>query len=261
MKTVLGMPTLVELHDLQANATMASELGLDFVEMNLDCPAYLPERLPAEVVRQIGEESGLAFTVHLPEKLDLAVFQSKIRRGQLDFLAEVLHWTAEAGIELVNMHLNEGVYFTLPDRRLWLYEAYREDFLSSLMESFRELSQLASRNRTRLCIENLGRQNPTSRQALKSLLQLQGVYLTYDVGHDAEADFCFLAFVEEHAERLAHMHLHDFDGRSSHQTLFSGTVNIPRMIALAQRLNLRVVVETKTVASLRESVRRLHTSL
>lgn len=257
MKIAFGMPTLIELPDLQANVATALDLGLDFIEMNLDSPAYLPGRMAAKDIRRIGEEAGLAFTIHLPERLDLAVFQSTIRRGQLDFLSEVLEWAAEAGIELTNMHLSEGVYFTLPNRRVWLYEKYREEFLSSLMESFGELTRLASRNNIKLCIENVGRQNSTTPHALESLLQMDGVHLTYDVGHDAEVDFSFLHFVREHEDRLAHMHLHDFDGRSSHQTLFSGTVDIPGMIALARRLHLRVVIETKTLASLRESMRRL----
>jgi hypothetical protein len=53
------------------------------------------------------------------------------------------------------------------------------------------------------------------------------------------------------------MHLHDSDGRSAHQPLFSGSVDISAMLELARRRQATVVIETKTAESLTASVEAL----
>ena len=44
----LGMPTLIELADLEANVALARRLGMAFVELNMNAPEYSPQPLPAE---------------------------------------------------------------------------------------------------------------------------------------------------------------------------------------------------------------------
>ena len=81
--------------------------------------------------------------------------------------------------------------------------------------------------------------------------------LTWDVGHDAESGFSEQGTFEELRGRIRHMHIHDWDGGGAHQVLFSGKVDMAAMVALAKRLDVRVVIETKTTESLAESARRL----
>ena len=58
-------------------------------------------------------------------------------------------------------------------------------------------------------------------------------------------------------ERLRHMHLHDAEGAKNHLPLGKGQVQVGNLLALARGKNLSVVLETKTVAGLRESAEYL----
>lgn len=53
------------------------------------------------------------------------------------------------------------------------------------------------------------------------------------------------------------MHLHDYNGKSDHQILFSGEVDIKEMLSFANNYNLNVVIEVKTIDSLRKSINKL----
>ena len=126
----LGMPTLIELPSVEANVQLCRKLGLSFVELNMNLPEYRPEVLPADRVRAVTGETGVGFTLHLPEELDLASFHPAIREGHLRCCTDAIRWAGECGVKVVTLHLHSGVYFTLPDRRRWVYEQHREQFLS-----------------------------------------------------------------------------------------------------------------------------------
>jgi len=53
---------------------------------------------------------------------------------------------------------------------------------------------------------------------------------------------------------LRHMHLHDAKGKSCHLPLGDGELDIMRYPRLAEERGCRYVLETKTVAALRQSV-------
>ena len=257
----LGMPTLIELADLETNIELCRKLGLSFVELNMNLPSYCPQTLAPEQLRRLRKETGIGFSLHLPEEIDLASFQPSIRKGHLDCCKEAFAWAAEAGISIVNLHLNSGVYFSLPDRRVWLYEKYKEKFLTQVEKAFGELVKLAQANDIAVCIENgsnfsLG----FVREALESVLRASGTQLglTWDVGHDAGVGFSDRSVFEKLQDRIGHMHLHDSDGKRDHQVLFTGKVDVPSMLDLARQLGIGVVIETKTVESLTESVRQLN---
>jgi len=55
-------------------------------------------------------------------------------------------------------------------------------------------------------------------------------------------------------KRLNHFHLHDALGKKSHLAIGTGEVDIEKCIAIANEQNCRIVLETKTVDGLRESV-------
>ncbi len=44
----LGMPTLIELNTLEDNAKLCKELGLDFIEINMNLPQFQASTLSAE---------------------------------------------------------------------------------------------------------------------------------------------------------------------------------------------------------------------
>lgn len=49
-KLTFGMPTLIEFDTLEQNAQLCSELGLDFIEINMNLPQYQTHNLDSQVL-------------------------------------------------------------------------------------------------------------------------------------------------------------------------------------------------------------------
>ncbi|TDF99657.1 sugar phosphate isomerase/epimerase family protein [Paenibacillus piri] len=252
----LGMPTLVEFRTVDQNVRLCHELGLDFIELNMNLPICLPEYLDSRQIRQLGEDYAIGFSVHLPEELDLSSFHPSIRHGHLERCKQTIDWAGEAGVAIVNMHLNNGIYFTLPDRKVWINDRYQPDFLQYLLESYASLYAYADSAGVQICIENAGNFHLSFiGEALGKLSSFARFGLTWDVGHDAKADYKETAVLMRHRQAIRHMHLHDYNGISDHQPLFSGDVPILDRLQFAQVHGLSVVIEMKTSDSLEQSVR------
>ena len=52
-----GMPTLVECNDIYDTMELCSECGLDFIEINLSFPQYLPQNLDTEKIKKIAKRT------------------------------------------------------------------------------------------------------------------------------------------------------------------------------------------------------------
>lgn len=254
-----GMPSLMELDSLEQNVKVAQQLGLSFVELNLDVPIYLPERLPASMLKEAGEDTGLFFTVHAPENVELASPHPAIRRGNLERMREILAWAGEAGVGLVNMHLHPGVAFTLPEGKAWVGEKYEEEFLVLLWKSFEQVYGWSREYGVAVSVENtMNFHLPFVQKALGMLSRFKHFQLTWDVGHDARSGHRDRAVMLEHVSRVRHLHVHDTNGKSDHLALGTGgEVDLAAVLAFVRERDLTFVVETKTAEALRESCRWL----
>ena len=56
-----GMPTLVECKDIEECAALAYECGLDFIEINMSFPQYLPSSLDINRLKEIKKEKNLFY--------------------------------------------------------------------------------------------------------------------------------------------------------------------------------------------------------
>jgi len=258
----LGMPTLIEYSSIQDNITLCKELGLDFIELNMNLPICLPESLSYEEIKKLRKLYGIDFTIHLPEEIDLSSFHNSIRVGHIERCKQAIEWAHAAGIKTLNMHLNNGIYFTLPHTKVWINEQYETRYLDLLLDSYTVLYDLSKKSSVDLCIENACNFNILFiKRALKKLKEsFANFYLTWDVGHDAKVNYGEQEFIISHPHQVRHMHLHDYNGTSDHQPLYSGKVPIDDRLGFARNHNLTVVVEVKTSAALRESIGKLRES-
>lgn len=258
MPFALGMPTLLEIPDLPRTTTVCQRLGLHVVEINANMPQYCPETLRATDIVNLTRQTGIVYTLHLPEEVDLGTFHPAMRTGYLQCCRELIVWAAAAGITLVNMHLHTGVYFTLPDRKAWIYAEHQESFLANVLTGMTELAAVARQHDIALCIENCGNFHlPFINKAIIQLLREEGVYLTWDTGHDASAEYREAPILSSHASQIRHMHLHDANGPNNHLPLYTGTVPIDDRLAFARTQDVTVIIEVKTLDALTESVRTL----
>lgn len=258
MKYHLGMPTLLELNNLENNARICSELGLSFVEINMDIPDYSIDRMKPNHIIDISADYGMDFTLHLPHETDLGSFYAPVRHEYLLFVEHTLKWAKASDITRVSMHINNGVCFNMPDKKVFLYDKYFNEFRANLFNSMSKVSHLAAKCGIKLCIENdCDFKNSFIQNVLNEILKSPNISLVWDVGHDALSGYSESDFILAHKDKISQMHLHDCDSTGCHKPLFYGNVDILASINTAKELNIPVVIQVKTVEELKLSVKKL----
>jgi sugar phosphate isomerase/epimerase len=247
-----GMPTLLELKNIEECAALAGALGLSFVEINMNMPQYQIERLDAKALRRLAA-GGLYFTFHLDENFNPSDFNRLVARAYIETAVATVRLAREIGAPVVNLHLAEGIYFSLPGRKAYLFDVYRDQYLKGLTD-FRNACREVAGDEVTLSVENTSGFLPFMREGLELLLDCPCFSLTLDVGHGHAASGADEAFFLEHRERLSHIHLHDAVGESCHLALGRGEIDLPEKLSLAAARGCRCVVETKTADALRASV-------
>ena len=254
----LGMPALLEHGTLAEGAALCRELGLSFMELNLNLPQYQPGRVDAAQIRRVGEEYGIGFSLHLDENLSLFEFNPMVARAWQETLLSNIALAKEIDAKVLNMHFNRGVVFTLPSKKVYVFEKYLPEYLDSLRKVRDLCEQKISGSGIRICIENTGGWLPWQVAALDVLLESPAFGLTLDVGHDHCTGVGDLDVILARADKLCHMHLHDaIRPNRDHQALGTGELDIAARLALAEKQHCSVVVEVKTAAALTESIRWL----
>lgn len=252
-----GMPYLLEMHSIEECCALAKELGLSFVELNANFPTCAAEGLDPSSMVRLGRKYGLYFTFHLEEECDPFTFNSSVRRAWLQTVRKALTMAAALKMPVVNMHLPKGVYITLPEKKVYLYEEYAAEYESALAE-FRSLCDAAlNGTETRIAVENTNGWMPFQERVIKYLLESPNFGLTLDIGHSHAIGDADEPFFRLHDERLIHMHGHDAAGKRNHLALGDGEIDLRERFAWAARRNARIVLETKTIEALRRSVARL----
>ncbi len=244
-----GMPTLLERSTLEENAQLCKQLGLQFVEINMNLPQYQAACLQAGEINRLRDAYGIYFTLHLDENFYFSDFNERVSKAHLDTLADAIQLSKACDIPLINLHMWEGVYFTLPDRKEYLFDIYKAHYHARLMQ-LRDLSDAS----VLMAIENTGALKPFVAEGIELLLQSPHFCLTYDIGHDYCAGGGHEAFIAAHEGRWRHMHLHDALGKQNHMQLGTGELDLARYINWADACGCRVVVEVKTQKALRSSI-------
>lgn len=251
----LGMPALIELPEPEDCGALCRELGLQFVELNMNLPQYQPDRIDKDRLRKIREEYGIYFTIHLDENLNPADFNHYIAQAYLRTAEDAIALAKQVDIPVLNMHLSRGVYFTMPENKIFLFDACRERYLAA-MRNFRDRCEEAiGPAAVKICVENSSGFTDFHMEALALLLESPVFALTFDIGHDHGIGGRDEAVILRRRERLSHFHFHDALGKKNHLPLGAGEIDLEKYFALAEAQKGRAVLETKTVEGLRESVR------
>ena len=249
-----GMPTLLETKSLEECAALCRDLELDFIELNMNLPMFQASNIIVHKFADIAQRYGIFYTIHLDENLNPCDFNPLVAKAYMDTVLLTIKAARALHAPVLNMHLNHGVHFKMPNENIYLFDAYMETYLNS-MRVFRDACEEAiAGSGIRICVENTdGHYHPFAQNALKLLLESDAFELTFDIGHN----FCMGGGDEDiilkYEDRLCHMHMHDALGSRCHLALHTGEIDVEKYLKLAQRLNLRVVLETKTAEGLRQS--------
>lgn len=104
---------------------------------------------------------------------------------ELNGLEETMDLCKELELSFVelNMHMNHGIRLTLPDRKEWLFEHYKDTYIES-MKNFKNRCEAAiGDSGVKICIENTDGYLSYEREALTILLESKAFRLTWDIGH------------------------------------------------------------------------------
>lgn len=246
----LGIPTLIEHNSIEDAAKLAHELGFHFVELNMNLP-WVCNGLNKSQLEMLSSEYSVYFTIHADENLFFCDFNDKVSDAHLNTMLETIVFAKELKIPLINFHMSQGVYFTLPEKKVFLFEQYEDAYQIKLI-NFAKLCSETAEGKVSLCIENTGLKHDFIRKGVDTLLSFPGFSLTWDVGHDYCADHCDFSFLAERKDRISHMHLHDAISKDCHLPLGSGAMNLQACLNLVQPE--RAVVEVKTIRGLHDSL-------
>ena len=256
-----GMPTLIETKTLEDCAKLCTELGLDFIELNMNLPQYQLPKIDVEYFKSIADKYGIYYTIHFDENLNVCDFNSYVADAYIKTVADTIAIAKQLDIKVLNMHMAKGVYFTLPDRKVFLFSEYKEQYLKSIID-FRNMCENAIGDADmKICIENCDGYEDFQKEAIELLLESNVFALTFDVGHNHGIGGKDEDLILKHKDRLNHIHLHDAKDRKNHLALGTGEMDIEKYLNLAKEQNCRVVLETKTIDGLKQSVEWLNKSI
>lgn len=244
-----GMPTLVEFGSFEDNLKCCRSLGLDFIELNMNLPMFQPDMLAA-----LPSVEDVFYTIHLDENFSPADFSPIISEAWMETIRRTIGAARQIGAPVINMHLNKGVYFTLPEQKVFLFERYRDAFLRKVVNLRSLCEREIGNSNIRVCIENTGGYPDFQKAAIDILLESDAFALTWDIGHWHKGRIDDAPFMLDRRSRLKHFHVHDAGPSGDHLALGDGEIDIGRMVRLAEQCGARCVVETKTAYALAKSV-------
>jgi sugar phosphate isomerase/epimerase len=249
------MPTLIETETLESYAALCRELGLDFVELNMNLPQYQADKIDVPKFAAIAEKYGIYYTIHLDENLNPCDFNGAVAAAYTDTVVRTIELAKRLNIPVLDMHLSSGVYFTLPDKKVYLFDEYRDVYLHKLQTFRDECERAIGGFDIKICVENtIIFQTKFGEASISLLLESAMFALTFDIGHVAANDFLQQPLIFQHIDKLKHMHIHDVKDKRDHLPLGTGELDLPRYLKLAGEHNCRCVLETKTIEGLRQSV-------
>lgn len=252
-----GMPTLIETNSIENCVGVCKEFDLDFIELNMNLPQYQIDTIDIPKFKSISKKENIFFTVHIDENLNVCDFNKEVSSAYIKTILSTIEIAKQIEVPILNMHMTNGVYFTLPTEKVYLFKQYNEAYLSKLRE-FKNLCENAiGDSDIKICIENCDGYKDFTMEGIELLVQSKVFGLTFDIGHNHGVNGIDEPFIKKHINKLHHMHIHDAIGKKNHLVIGTGEINIKEKLDLAKEHNCTCVLETKTIAGLRESVENM----
>lgn len=263
-----GMPTLIENRTLEENINLCSSLGLNFIELNMNFPEYQVQCLEqTDYLSELARKAGIYYTIHLDENLNIADFNSLVSEAYLETVRQSIE-VAKKLLPLrnvygnssqpltLNMHMHHGIYITLPDRKVQMYDRDFDTYMNSFSLFRSKCEEWIGDSEVMIAVENTDGYREYEKKAIEFLLESPKFGLTWDIGHSKAVGEKDVPFIMQHSEKLIHFHIHDGSEKppKNHLALGDGEIDLKERLSLAEKRNARCVLETKTIEALKKSV-------
>ncbi|MBQ9764887.1 MAG: sugar phosphate isomerase/epimerase [Lachnospiraceae bacterium] len=263
-----GMPTLIENKTLEDNIALCKQLGLSFVELNMNFPEYQIDKLEnIDLFYKKADEAGTYYTIHLDENMNIADFNPLVREAYLETMRRTIEvakhfvtlkdkYGKNEQPLLLNMHMHHGIYITLPDKKVQMYERDFDVYMEYIALFIKKCEKWIGDADIKIAIENTNGFREYEKRAIERMLDSNCFVLTWDIGHSKALGESDVPFILEHKEKLRHFHIHDGSERppKNHLALGDGEIDLVERLDMAKACNARCVLETKTIEALKRSV-------
>ena len=263
-----GMPTLIENKTLEDNISICSSIGLKFIELNMNFPEYQVDELEQiDRLMELADKAGIYYTIHLDENLNIADFNRLVSNAYLETVRRSIEVTkallplrdsyGDARQPLtLNMHMHHGIYITLPDRKVQMYDRDFDTYMKSFSVFREKCEEWIGDSDIMIAVENTDGFREYEKKAIEFLLESPKFGLTWDIGHSKATGEKDVPFIMSHKDHLIHFHIHDGSEvpPRNHLALGDGEIDLKERLSLAEQRNARCVLETKTIEALKKSV-------
>lgn len=253
----IGMPTLMEHRSLEECAALCKNLRMNFIELNMNLLEFQTDRIDVDKLNAIREKEGIYFTFHLDENLNVCDLNQKVADAYSKTVMETIAIAKKIKAPILNMHMTNGVYFTLPEKKVYVFSQYYNRYMNKLCKFRDKCERAIGSSDIKICIENAEGFQSFARDGIELLLESKVFGLTFDIGHNYLAKKKDESFIMQHSDRLLHMHFHDALGKQDHLPLGQGEINLNKKFILAKDCSCRIVFESKTADGLKETIARL----
>jgi sugar phosphate isomerase/epimerase len=240
-----GMPSLVEFNSIEENVSFAKANNLSFVELNMDLP-YCQNKLCLS-------KYNFDFTMHLSEELNVAELNDNLRKAYLKEAIRQINIGIKNGIRRYTIHLDSGVYFTLPNEKYYLNEKYCDIYQNNFNNSCKVLNDLAKDNNIMINFENTKIHNFIY-SAIDIINQYEYLGFTLDIGHNEKNDNKAYSLFKK-SNKIRHIHMHDYDGKNDHLAIGDGIIDFTKY--KNEIKNNYVVIEVKEKNQLISSIKKI----
>lgn len=256
-KIKYGMPQLLDIQEIERNIQLCEKLGLNFIELNTNLPTCQPDRINVKYLNRLKKQYGVEFTIDLPEDIDLGHFNRREREAYLKIVEESIGIADRLGVKFLNLKMNSGVHFAIPNDEIELYDAYKKEYLANIKACREAIELFLGGTGVMLSIQNTGILNrPHIQEAVEMLLESHRFCLTWDLNQD----YCHCgvdhSFILKHINRVKYVHLDDTILANQNLSSFNEEI-IDEAFHLLRENKPTILIEVRTQGALIDSVARL----
>lgn len=246
----LGMPQLYEFDTIEDNLKLCKELGLDFIELNLNF-GYCRSEMEAQTVADLLKKYNVEATLHFYDEADFGSYDEVVKAYTT--LLERYAKLGKGYIKQINMHLIPGPVVTISGVKNFIYEKEYDVYIKRLISNFKKAEAICNENGINMVIENTDNIPKYMKRVYKDLYD-NGFRFCYDIGHDGLSYDIIYEINSELNLPFDEFHIHDGTRKTCHLTLGEGEIDIKKFKDLAIANNAYVVLEVKQKSDLISSV-------